>query len=94
MEPCVTVTKARFLEGYRVELTFSNGHKGVVDLRDRIVGRGGMYKPLEDPKLFRQGQVDDEAGSLVWPNGVDICPDLLYSLAVGQPITSPAQASR
>ena len=93
MEPCVNVTDARVLDGYRLELTFSNGRKGAVDLKDRVVGRGEMYQPLEDPKYFRQVRVDAELGTLVWPNGVDICPDLLYSLALGQPITEAAPSS-
>jgi hypothetical protein len=41
---------------------------------------------LEDAELFKQIQVDPEAGTIVWPNGVDFCPDVLYSLATGKPI--------
>jgi hypothetical protein len=41
---------------------------------------------LEDPKFFKQVQVDSEAGTILWPTGVDFCPDVLYSLATGQPI--------
>lgn len=39
---------------------------------------------------FRQVAVDPEAGTLVWPNGVDLCPDMLYSEATGRPIASAA----
>jgi hypothetical protein len=35
-----------------------------------------MFEPLrEDPKLFRQLRVDDELGTIVWPNGADMDPD-------------------
>jgi len=30
--------------------------------------------------------VDLEAGTLVWPNGVDFCPDVLYAEATGKSI--------
>jgi hypothetical protein len=84
MESCVTVTEVRALGGYRVELTFSDERRGAVDLESRIVGRGGLYQPLEDPVFFRKVRVDAELGTIVWPNGVDICPDLLHSLAAEQ----------
>jgi hypothetical protein len=31
-------------------------------------------------------KVDPEAGTIVWPNGVDLCPDVLYSEATGTPL--------
>jgi hypothetical protein len=77
------------LDGYRVELTFADGVQGVVDIADRIVGRGGIFGPLEDPQFFRQVRVDKEFGTLVWPNGADICPDLLYACVTGQPVLPP-----
>ena len=50
------------------------------------MGRGGVFKPLEDVGFFKQVQVDAEAGTIVWPNEVDFCPDVLYSLVTGKPI--------
>ena len=87
MEECATVTGVRVLGGYRLELTFIDGQTGQVDLKDRILGRGGVYAPLEDPAFFNQVRVDPELGTIVWPNGMDICPDLLHSLAVGHSLT-------
>ncbi len=81
---CVTVTESRVLDGYRLDLTFSDGKRGVVDLRNRIVGKGGLYQALEDIEFFRKVSVNTELGTVVWPNGMDICPDLLYSLAMGE----------
>ncbi len=45
-----------------------------------------MSAGLEDVEEFGRVEVDREAGSLVWPNGVDFCPDVLYSRATGTPI--------
>ena len=56
---------------------------GQVCFARRILGRGGVFRPLEDPAFFKQVQVDPEAGTIVWPNGVDFCPDVLYAFATG-----------
>ena len=80
------VKAVRHLGGYRLELTFTNGARGEVDFKDRVVGRGGVFERLEDEEFFRSVQVDAEAGTLVWPNGVDFCPDVLYCLATGEPL--------
>lgn len=80
------VTQVRHLGAYRLELSFTDGTKGQLDFKDRVVGRGGMFEPLEQVSLFGQVQVDEEAGTIVWPNGVDFCPDVLYCLVTGKPI--------
>jgi hypothetical protein len=77
MEPCATVTDVRPVGGFRLELRFSDGQCGVVDLSGRILGRGGEFRALEDPVFFRQVRVDPELATIVWPNDVDFCPDLL-----------------
>ena len=80
------VKQVRHLEEYRLELTFTDGIKGELDLKERVVGRGGVFSPLSDISFFRQVQVDPEAGTIVWPNEVDFCPDVLYSLVTGKSI--------
>ena len=80
------VQQVRHIAGYRLELTFADGITREIDFEPRIAGRGGVFCPLEDPDFFQQVRVDSEAGTIVWPNGVDFCPDVLYSLATGQPI--------
>jgi hypothetical protein len=77
------VVSAELVQGYKVRLTFSDGASGVVDFRDRVVGRGGVFEPLEDPAVFAAFSLDEEAGTLVWPNGVDFCPETLHALATG-----------
>lgn len=80
------VRQVRHVKEYRLELSFSDGTKGEIDFKARIVGRGGVFAPLEDVEFFRRVQVDLEAGTIVWPNEVDFCPDVLYSLATGKPV--------
>lgn len=75
------ITEVRVIEPYRVELTFSDGSRGVVDVALLIGARRGMLEPLKDPEFFALVTVDQEAGTIVWPNGADIDPDVLYEAA-------------
>lgn len=80
------IAEVRHIEAYRLELAFTNGEKAELDLAGRIVGRGGVFAPLEDIDFFKRVKVDPEVGTLVWPNEVDLCPDVLYSQATGKPL--------
>jgi hypothetical protein len=82
------VKSVSYLDGYRLKLRFTNKQEGIIDFRQRIVGRGGVFTPLEELAFFKQVKVDKESGTLVWPNEVDFCPDVLYQLAMSQaPVT-------
>ena len=70
------VTKARPLDGYRVEVCFDNGRKGVADLTEEL--EGPMFEALQDPDVFRQLRVDEELQTIVWPNGADLAPEYAY----------------
>ena len=72
------VRNVRHLGDYRLELEFNDGTAGELDFRSQVVGRGGVFQPLTAISFFQQVQVDPEAGTIVWPNGVDLCPDTLY----------------
>jgi hypothetical protein len=63
------------LEGYRLEIVFSDGSSGIVSLQGRLFGP--VFEPLRDPVFFRQVSVD-EFGAVCWPNGADLAPDGLY----------------
>jgi hypothetical protein len=41
---------------------------------------------LKDPSYFRQVRAHPESGTVVWPNGADLDPDVLYAHLTGQPI--------
>jgi hypothetical protein len=81
------VISVRHIKDFELEVRFSDGTVAVLDFRRRIVGRGGVFQPLENLDLFAKVTVDPEAGTLVWPNGVDFCPDVLYAEATGRPVT-------
>jgi hypothetical protein len=65
------------LDGFSVRLGFTDGSERTFDLTPYL--RGPVFEPLKaDPAAFRSVQVDPELGTIVWPNGADICPDVLY----------------
>lgn len=72
------IAHVKHLGDYKLRLTFRNGEVGVIDLADRIIGRQGIYKPLQDTSFFAQVKVDPELGALVWPNDADFDPDVIY----------------
>jgi hypothetical protein len=82
------VTHVRHLGGHRLELTFADGVRGELDLADTVIGKGGVFAPLEDPKYFAQVSVNADLGTIVWPNDVDFDPEVLYSRVTGEPIAS------
>jgi len=82
----VDVVDVKPLEPYKLELSFADGLKAVVDMKAVVASFDGVFAPLNDPEFFRQVRVDPEIGTIVWPNGADVCPDVLYSYASGRPI--------
>ena len=76
----------RHMRDYILEIAFTDGAVAELDFRRRVAGRGGVFAPLQNPDYFKQVAVDSEAGTLVWPNGVDFCPDVLYAEATGKSI--------
>jgi hypothetical protein len=86
------VTGVKILDGYRLHLQFEDRVEGVVDLAE-IVQFSGVFEPLEERAYFVQVRVDPDIGTICWPNGADIDPDVLYALATGEPIPSFDQAS-
>ena len=80
------IAHVRHLKDYELEIGFSDGTVANLDLRGRITRRGGVFEPLHNVEFFARVSVDREAGTLVWPNGVDLCPDVLYAEATGKSI--------
>jgi hypothetical protein len=40
---------------------------------------GPVFEPLRDVAIFALATVDFETGTLVWPNGADLAPDVLHA---------------
>ena len=79
------ITAVQPVDGYRLHLRFEDGTEGVIDLTS--LSFRGVFAPLKDPAYFRQVRVDPELGTIVWPNGADLDPDVLYAQLTGTPIS-------
>ena len=84
------VLEVEHLGEYRLRLTFSDGLVRELDFAGVIEGRSGVFEPLGEPAFFAQVTVDTVAGTIAWPNGVDLDPDVLHGdhePASGRPAT-------
>lgn len=80
------IVDVAYIKDYVLCLTFADGKTAELDFCNKVVGQGGVFKPLENLKFFQRVKVEPEAGTLIWPNDVDFDPDVLYSQATGMPL--------
>ena len=73
------VTTVRVIRPYVLRVKFSDGVTRDVDLEKELYGE--VFEPLRNPTVFSQVTVDEELGTIVWPNGADFSPEFLYKEA-------------
>jgi len=78
------VTGVAVLGEHVLRLLFSDGTAGDVDFSaERWTG---VLAQLNDPAYFAQVMVDPEAGTITWPDGIDLAPEPLYEQAKAHPL--------
>jgi hypothetical protein len=75
------IVAARALGDYCLHLEFEDGVQGIVDLAN--LRFRGIFEPLRDTDYFALVHVDPELGTVAWPNGADLDPDVLYGRITG-----------
>ncbi len=70
------VVNVEHLNDYVLRVTFSDGLVREIDF-DRPLG-DGILATLHEPELFASVSVDEFAGTIAWPNGIDLDPDVLH----------------
>jgi hypothetical protein len=83
------IVKVKPLKDFHLHLEFEDGINGEVDIR-KLVKFTGIFEPLKDEALFAKVDVNPEWGTIFWPNGADLDPDVLYSLVTGEEIPETA----
>jgi hypothetical protein len=84
MAPLVRITSVEPLGDHHLRLTFGDGLVRELDL-SQVVDAGGVFEPLRDADFFAQVSIDGVAGTICWPNGVDLDPDVLHG--DGEPVS-------
>jgi Protein of unknown function (DUF2442) len=82
MQRIAHVIDVRPMGGHRLHLGFDDGATGEVDFSGE--NWVGVFAPLADPEFFAQVELDEELGTIVWPNGADFAPETLRQLVTGQ----------
>ena len=72
--PRFSVTKARALDVNILELEFADGARGLFDMAPYL--EWDVYAPLRDATFFGLAMADH--GTVAWPGGIDIAPEILY----------------
>lgn len=72
------VTVAKYVEDYRVQLSFNDGSSGEVDLSNELDGE--IFEPLKDKTFFQSFFL--EGHTLNWSNGADFAPEFLKKLTI------------
>ena len=73
----VEVIRVEVVEERTVRLRFSDGSERVVDLMPLLWGP--VFEEIaKDDDLFTQVRVDPDIGTITWPNGADLDPDVLH----------------
>jgi len=72
MNPRVKLVAPR--NDYLLEIVFNNDEKKLFDVKPYL--DFGLFSELKDLELFQTAKA--ELGTVVWNNGLDICPDTLY----------------
>lgn len=61
---------------YRLRVDFDDGVSQTIDFSPILEGE--IYGPLRDLALFNKVAIDEDAHTLVWPNGADFDPATLH----------------
>jgi hypothetical protein len=76
------VKKVEYVDRYKLKLLFSDKKTKIVDIAPIISKSKGLFHPLRDIEYFKKVSLDDDQYplSICWPNGADLCPNVLYEM--------------
>lgn len=72
------VTAIEVLPGFRLQVKFTDGLNGVVDMSALVHSpRAGVFAALADPLKFAHAKI--EHGAVTWPGELDLAPDAMHT---------------
>ena len=72
------ISKAVYLDNYRIMLTFNNGETKTVDLQNEL--DGVVFAPLRQLDYFKNFHIT--YNTIEWENGADYAPEYLYEIGI------------
>ena len=86
------ITHVEVPHDHVVRLRFADGVEKSIDLDPYL--HGPVFAAIRtDPAVFAAVKVDADAGTIVWTNGADLVPDVLYEGRRSARMESEARAS-
>lgn len=82
------VTDAKYLGGYKINLTFNTGESKTVDLSEELEGK--VFEPLKDKSYFQSFKI--KYNTIEWSNGADYAPEFLLELSKKQELKNKKNA--
>jgi len=79
------IVQVKVGDGCELHLRFEDGVEGRVDVAG-LVAFTGVFAPLRERGYFQKVRVNPDLGTICWPNGADLDPDVLYAAISGEPI--------
>jgi hypothetical protein len=79
------VTNIVSVEPYKITLQFNTGEVKSVDIETKLNewsrSPDSKFRQLLQPDYFKSAKLNNELCTVYWDNGIDFCPDVLYSLS-------------
>jgi hypothetical protein len=70
------IVEVEVIGEHRLRLAFEDGVSGELDASNW--DWSGVFEPLRDPVYFARVELDEELGTIGWPNGADVAPETLH----------------
>lgn len=72
------VTKAEYIQDFKIYLEFNNGEKGIANLEGKL--RGPVFEPHKNVDFFKDFYL--ETWTITWKNNTDLAPEFLLDLVL------------
>ncbi len=75
----LTVTKAKYLDGYKIELLFNTGETKIVDLEATLFNDNRkIFESLRNIQYFKSFSLG--YNTITWDNEADFAPEYLFEI--------------